>query len=450
MIDEQSNGETPKAPMANSTTSQSSKKYLLFIPLGILGVVLIAVALVLWGPSDSFEVVLENEAPLSQEEDVAVLPVVPDPVQLGSTSVTVGDGTVQEFMLAEPFELAVAAEGVGKARFMAESPDGRLFVPDLVDYQLSHEGKVYILEDFNEETREFETKHEYLSGLRGSNSVAFYTDGDGKHWLYLALTAHLVRYPYEPGDTAPSGEPEIILEFPNTQAPEAKSVVWHITRTIEFHEDRLYISIGSGCNACEQPEGEMRAMVASVMPDGSDMRVVADGLRNAVGFTWMNDELVVTENGADHLGSQAPDEVVYRIAEEGDFYGWPYCYESDGEVLLDTTTQWETPVDCQTVPTSLASFAPRSAPLGIEYFEDVHSVLDGTMLVALHGSFDQSMMSGYEIVRVTPEGEQDVFMDGFQLPNTERIARPVDFHEWRDGFLFTDDYGGRVYYVYAE
>ena len=381
-------------------------------------------------------------------------PVDLSPIELEAQNVVLPDGTTAEFQIAKPYSITVAAEDLGKARFMSMSPDGRMFVPDLVDYQLSHAGKIYILEDFNEETMKFETKHTYLSGLRGPNSVAFYRDSDGKDWLYVALTAHLLRYPYEAGDTEPSGEPEVILEFPNTQAPNAKSVVWHITRTLLFHGDRLYIGIGSGCNSCEHPEGEIRGMIYSMNPDGSDGKVYADGLRNAVGLHFADviggeEALYVTANGSDHLGADAPDELMYKL-EEGKHYGWPYCYETDGVFLEDDSVAWEHPIPCSEVPMSFSAFTPRSAPLGLTYFRDGLDVLRGSFLVALHGSFDAGMKKGYEIVRVSGEGEHEIFMDGFQRADGTRTGRPVDFLQ-RDArsFFFTDDFTGRVYLVYA-
>lgn len=393
----------------------------------------------------------------TEESDVREEPA---PIELATTTVEMSDGSSADFRLADGFGISVAAEDVGKARFMTKSPDGRIFVPDLVDYKLSHEGKIFILDDFNEETHEFETKHTYLSGLRGPNSVAFYTDENGQHWIYVALTAHLLRYPYEAGDTSPSADPEVIAEFPNDQVPGQESVVWHITRTVQVRDGRLHVSVGSGCDSCEQPEGEMRGMIYNMNPDGSDKRVVADGLRNAVGFTWADGTIYATENGVDHLGPGAPDGVMYRITEE-EHYGWPYCYESDGEIERDTATDWQREYSCDEAPRSFASFRPHTAPLGVEYFpsfvktsegrQKTHPVLENSFLVALHGSFEPQLGNGYKIVRVSKEGNVETFADGFLGENNERYARPVDFlqHD-ENSFFFTDDYRGRIYYVSAE
>ena len=386
---------------------------------------------------------IENE-----KNNEVVVDTEPADITRAPVSITLVDGTEATFQIAEPFQLAVAAEGLGKARFMAMSPDGRLFVPDLVDYKLSHKGRVFVLENFNEETKQFETKHTYLTGLRGPNSLAFYTDSEGNHWLYLALTAHLVRYPYTFGDTEPSGEPEIVAEFPNKQSPGEVSVVWHITRTIFFHNDRIYVSVGSGCNSCEQLAGAMRAMIYSMKPDGTDQRIEGKGLRNTVGITMVDGELYATANGVDHLGNNAPNEVMYKV-EGGKHYGWPFCYAHNGVMVPDTSQEWDEPVLCEDVPPPFAWFEPRSAPLGLHFFEDGHPVLRNAFLVALHGSFDPSVGAGYEIRRVRMDGTSEVFMDGF-LEGATQLARPVDFlqHD-KNSFFFTDDYAGRVYYVYA-
>ncbi|MDZ4231594.1 MAG: PQQ-dependent sugar dehydrogenase [Patescibacteria group bacterium] len=394
------------------------------------------------------------------------------PIKLAPVTVAFADGTQSTFQLAEPFQLAVAAEGLGRPRFMAMSPDGRMFVPDLVNMNLSREGKIYVLENFDETAKRFQTKRTYLSGLRGPNSIAFYTDKNGQGWIYIALTAHVIRYPYNAGDTKPSADPEIVAAFPNQQVPGESSVVWHITRTIKLFDDRLYVSVGSGCNACEQPEGEMRAMIYSMDPGGGDKRIYADGLRNAVGFTWAEGELYATVNGVDHLGLQTPDDVMYKLTE-GEHYGWPYCYESNKEIYPDLTQKWARSFSCAQVPRSFSAFGPHTAPLGIQYFsKDAHPLLGNSFLVALHGSFEPEIGAGYHIVRVSKSGEKEVFMDGFltgkgeqtgrivntvyahtdQLTeDTKRSGRPVDIlQSSANSFFFTDDYKGRIYYVYAE
>jgi glucose/arabinose dehydrogenase len=413
------------------------------IPLIVLAI-LLAIGVFVWFVP--FKTTTITEMPLTKEESTELTPIT-----LVSKTITLADGEEATFEIADGFSIAVAAEDLGKARFMAMSPDNRMFLVDMVDLNLSREGRILILEDFNEETKQFENTSTYLSGLRGPNSVAFYTDSDGKDWIYLTLTDSLIRYPYQAGDTFPQGEPEVIATFPDYQSPTAIGVVWHITRTIVFHDDTLYVSVGSGCNVCEQPEDETRAVVFAMDPDGENSRVYVDGIKNAVGMIWAEGALYATENGVDHLGTEDPDDGLFRL-EEGKHYGWPYCYESNGVKYEDTTQMWQRePVDCGEVPPYFAAFDPHSAPLGLRYFENAHPVLENSFLVALHGSFQQSIGNGYQIMRVSKEGEQEVFMDGFLNNEGERVARAVDIlQKDENSFFMTDDFGGRLIYIYAE
>ncbi|PIR82378.1 glucose/sorbosone dehydrogenase [Candidatus Kaiserbacteria bacterium CG10_big_fil_rev_8_21_14_0_10_59_10] len=373
-------------------------------------------------------------------------------IELLERTVRFADGSEATLRLAEGFDIAVAAEELGKARFMTMSPDGRLFVADMVDYNLSNEGRLLILDDFNEETRQFESEISYLTGLRGPHNVAFYTDEAGNDWLYLTLTEHLLRYPYRVGDTEPSGEAEIIYSFPNTQSEGAEGVVWHITRTALFAGDTLYVSVGSGCNVCEEAPGEDRAVILAMNPDGTEARTYAEGIKNAVGLLWVDGGLWATENGPDHLGADAPDDTLFRI-EEGAHYGWPYCYELDGEKHADTSLEWQRePLDCSRVPPSFAAFEPHAAPLGFAHFgSDAHPHLKDSFLVALQGSWVVEYGAGYQLMRVSLEdGATDVFLDGFLSEERERIGRPVHILPLeRDSFLMTDDYNGRLYYIFA-
>src|ERR1700730_14227484 len=95
--------------------------------------------------------------------------------------------------LAPGFEITVAAQGLKRARFMARSPDGRVFVTDMFNRTDNQKGAVYELDAFDADSGTFNKVTAYLKGLRNPNSIAFYTDPQGSHWFYLALTDRLVR-----------------------------------------------------------------------------------------------------------------------------------------------------------------------------------------------------------------------------------------------------------------
>src|SRR6185503_3310285 len=129
--------------------------------------------------------------------------------------ITLANGKSFDLNLPEGFEISVAAQGLRRVRFMALSPDKRIFVTDMLNLSDNRRGAVYILEQFDPQTRRFRKVTKYLNNLRNPNSVAFYTDRSGVSWFYLALTDHLVRYRYEAGKDAPSGEPQVLATFPD-------------------------------------------------------------------------------------------------------------------------------------------------------------------------------------------------------------------------------------------
>ena len=364
--------------------------------------------------------------------------------------ITLADGKSIDLNVAEGYEISVATQGLKRVRFMALSPDNRIFVTDMFNKTDNRRGVVYILDQFDQKTLQFNKVTKYLSNLRNPNNIAFYTDRSGATWFYLALTNRLVRYRYERGDNAPSGEPQVLATFPD-YGLGYKYGGWHLTRTVIVGGDeKIYVAVGSSCNACEEKEEEVRASVLQMNPDGSNQRHFARGLRNAVGLRWINGKLYATNMGSDHLGDNRPADTFYRL-EDGKHYGWPYCFQAGARIYPDpkfNTTGAS--FDCRKVPEALTPFPAHSSPLGLEHFDSSNSSnLAGSFLVALHGSTKKSLRRGYRVVRIPEKGGsmQDFITGFFEPPRIN--GRPADvFSFGKDAFLLTDDYSGVVYYVY--
>ena len=355
--------------------------------------------------------------------------------------ITLANGKSFELNLPQGYAISVAAQGLKRVRFMAESPDKRIFVTDMYNLTDNRRGVVYILDQFDPKTYQFKKITKYLSGLRNPNSVAFYTDGNGTDWFYLALTDRLVRYRYEAGKDAPSGTPEVLATFPD-YGLGYKYGGWHLTRTVIVGgNDKIYVAVGSSCNACEEKE-EVRATIVEMDPDGKNQRYFARGLRNAVGLRWTNGKLYATNMGSDHLGDNRPSDTFYAI-EDGKNYGWPYCFQAGTRVYPDPKFNTGGKFDCRKVPQALTTFPAHSSPLGLEYF-------DGSFLVAMHGPLIKRLQRdrGYRVVRVSETGVVDDFITGFfNFPKIN--GRPADVFKYGDNaFLLTDDHAGVVYYVY--
>jgi glucose/arabinose dehydrogenase len=385
----------------------------------------------------------------------------PNALKLVPHVIKLANGITFSLNLPEEFRIDAAAGGLKRLRFMAKAPDGSIFVTSMYSRADNTRGAVYNMEGLDEKGGYFEMAVPYLKNLRNPNSLAFYIDPKGRKWLYLALTDKLVRYKFGDEDEAPQGEPEVLATYPD-YGLNYKYGGWHLTRTIVFGQgedrDKLYVSVGSSCNACEEKE-EIRATLSVMDADGKNPKVLGHGLRNAVGMRMVDGTLYLTNMGADHLGDNAPDDTMFALDKKElhedrtlDF-GWPYCYFDHGKILPDPQFN-ESPnkSDCGKVPKAFATFAAHASPLGLEYFgsDSNDPLLRNHFLVALHGSGHKRLKRGYRVVRISDKGTIEDFITGF-LHDGVIYGRPCDiFRMGPDSFLLTDDFAGVIYYIHKK
>ena len=324
---------------------------------------------------------------------------------------------------------------------MAFSSDGILFISMPSTFGLysgiRFGGAVYALpdRDRNGVADEVRTVIDGLSNL--PHGLAFH---DG--YLYLAEENRVSRYPYR-GDGNVGGREIIVDGLPTGGG--------HVSRTIGFSpSNRMYVSIGSICNACEESD-QRRASVMEFNPDGSGDRLFAEGLRNSVGFVFhpTTGEIWATENGRDELGDDIPPDEINIVRDGGD-YGWPYCY---GQRIPDTSLN--NPGTCATTGAGLHDIQAHSAPLGLRFIDSPHfpEAWQGDLLVAYHGSWNRSVPTGYKVVRLAVAGDaivaEEDFIFGWLLAGGSSVGRPVDLiFGPEDGALYiSDDKAGVVYRV---
>jgi glucose/arabinose dehydrogenase len=188
-------------------------------------------------------------------------------------------------------------------------------------------------------------------------------------------------------------------------------------------DGRLYLGSGSTCNAC--PERDPRsAAILSFRPDGSDLRVVARGLRNPYGLLFHGSTLYATVNGRDDLGDREPADEVVRVHPGAD-YGWPDCWPS--AVLHRLVGA------CVGVTPPLAYLEPHSSADGIAWWR-------GGLVVAEWGEYLHAN-HGRVLVRIV-HGRPVTFATGFDHP----LALAVD----PSGDLLVADWGrGAIYRIAA-
>lgn len=351
------------------------------------------------------------------------------------------------FKLAVPigYKISIAAEGLKRLRFMAFSPDGKLFCTDMYDKSDNKKGRVYIFDKWNDGTKKFDFITTYLDSLHNPNQIAFCDN-----YIYVTETEKLVRYKYTTGDLVPTDTGQIIATFPD-YGLSYKYGGWHLTRSIAFHNNKLYVSVGSSCNACLEKE-EIRATITEMNPNGTDKKIYVRGLRNSVGIKWIGNELWATTMGRDLIGPDKPEEQFLKVEKDG-FYGWPFYFQYKNKIYDDIQFKDSVKPTYVKKPTvGFAGFKAHSAPLGFEYLKDFDNpYLRNSVLVCLHGSTTVGRQRGNAIVRVEGGNKYTEIISGFLAGKTEneRYGRPCDIlMKDKTSFYFTDDLNGVLYYFY--
>jgi len=371
-------------------------------------------------------------------------------------------------VLPPDFSAELVASGIDSPRVVRVAPNGDLFVADSGANQL----RVYRLAAGSAKPAE---QSIFARDLTRPYGIAFYPPGDKPQWVYVANSDSVVRFAYRDGDLEASGKPQTIVA--NIPANH------HWTRDIAFSPDgrTLYLSVGSGSNIAEgmdarpkggveawakaQPLGaawgseEGRADVLAFDPDGNHRRIVATGLRNCSGMTVQpsTGALWCVVNERDELGDNVPFEYAASV-KDGAFYGWPWYYIGDHE---DPRYKGARPDLAGKVTVPDVLMQAHSAPLNIAFYEGVNVPADhgfpaeyrGDAFVALHGSWNRDVRTGYKVVRLRfkdgkPTGEYEDFATGFVISDDAVWGRPVGVAIARDGALIlTEDGNGTIWRI---
>ena len=283
--------------------------------------------------------------------------------------------------------------------------------------------------------------------LQAPFGIAFH---DG--YLYVGNTASLVRYKYANGDLQAQGEPEKLLDLP---------AGGHSTRNVLFNRagTKMYIAVGSQSNN-DAGEDCRRAAILEFNPDGSGYRVYASGIRNPVGLALQpgTDTIWTAMNERDNLGDDLVPDYATSV-RDGGFYGWPYSYIGSN---YDPRYIGSFPdlVKRAIVPDVL--LPAHAAALGITFYTGTQfpQRYRNGGFVALHGSWNRSVASGYKVVFFPMAngrpGPIEDFLTGFLASDglgdtpIEQWGRPVGVTVARDGaLLVSDDSGNRIWKISA-
>jgi glucose/arabinose dehydrogenase len=332
------------------------------------------------------------------------------------------------------FHVNVYAKEFKYPRFLAVAPNGDIFLADL------GAGQVIVLRD-PQHTGSAQQREIFADHLNRPFGIAFHDD-----YVYVGNMNAVVRFRYDKQTSKRVGEAELILDLPSGGS--------HVTRTVAFSPDgkQLFVSVGSSSNI-DIEKDQRRGAVLVADPDGKNSRILASGLRNAVGLGIepVTGAVWVAVNERDELGDNLPPDFFTSI-KDGGFYGWPYSYIGDN---VDPRVQPQKPdlVAKAIIPDVL--LGAHVAPLEFTFYtgKQFPGQYRGGAFIAEHGSWNRSSRAGYQVAFVGfKDGKATAdpvpFLTGFvpDAAGKNVNGRPVGVAVAPDGALLVADDGACVIY----
>ena len=394
-----------------------------------------------------------------------------------------GAGNDATITLPQGFCATVFSDSSGGPRHVVVAANGDVFTQLITTKKGSPSGRgsggILALRDTN---RDGVADTTAAFGRVGGTGIALF---DG--YLYADETTRIVRYALPAGALLPTGEPEVIV----TNIPDEG----HEARNFAIGADgSLYLNVGSLTNSCqvkdrgnESPghnpctELETRAGIWKFDARATGQRFTpqarfATGIRNAMGIAFGADNrLYATQHGRDQFfqnwgkqfdakySAENPAEELQQV-NQGDDFGWPYCYWSVQANKRVTAPEYGgdgTKADrCGSAKAPVATYGGHWAPMSLLFYRGSQfpaRYRDGAF-IAFHGSWNRApeTQEGYRVVfqplaSGASSGTSETFADGFAGANRTPAGathRPMGLAEGPDGALFiTDDKGGRIWRV---
>jgi glucose/arabinose dehydrogenase len=228
----------------------------------------------------------------------------PSPASPTTALVDIGAG----LQGVEGLHAAVYATGLTHATAMAFDSSGRLWVAT-ADYSDAGQDALYVV------TQAGAAPSAVVTGLHTPLGLLWLDDT-----LYIASKERVAAYLGFDGTAFTSQHPVVTLP----------AGVGEVNGLALGPDGRIRLGISAPCDHCV-PASELSGAVVSFLPDGTDLRVDAGGIRAPIGLMYFpgTDKLFVTMNQRDDLGDQTPGDWL-SIVQQGQAWGFPDCYGQGG------------------------------------------------------------------------------------------------------------------------
>ena len=377
------------------------------------------------------------------------------------------------------FGALVVAETGGRARHLAVTPEGTIYVK----LNRPKDGKGILV------LKPAATGKATVTGGFGSYGGTGLALKDG--YLYASSDEEVFRYKLDAKGEVPNPtQPEkIVTGLINRHQHESKSIALD-------NAGNIYVNIGAYSNSCQVKDRQKGSLGQPNCPIldsaggiwqfradkagqtyGSGTRY-ATGLRNVVGLDWNqpNNQLFVMQHGRDQLhdifpdlyttkqSAELPAECLYALTK-GANAGWPYMYYDPAQKKKIVAPEYggdgKKEADAKYLEPA-AAFPAHMAPNALLFYT-------GTMFpekyrngafIAFHGSWNRAPepQKGYYVVfqpfqNGKPSGPWEVFADNF-AGSPEKTAsgradhKPCGLAQGPDGSLYvSDDSKGTIYRI---
>ena len=372
---------------------------------------------------------LDKSNPAASKQDAGLKPHPTPPI-----ATAVDKLPLDKIKLPAGFKAEVWSSGHPAARTMVMGDKGTMFMGTRVI------GRVYAITN-KDGKREAKV---LLQGLTQPNGLAF---KDGA--LYVFAINKVLRYDNIEDKLDNPGQPVDLTEKYNLP-----DTIHHNWKYVAFGPDgKMYVQVGANCNICEINPG-IHAQIRRYDADGSNMEIVARGVRNTVGFDWhpVTKELWFTDNGRDWAGDDGPSDELNRVAkdQEGANYGFPYCHANG---IADPDVK--RPQPCAGVVMPAALTGPHAGGLGIKFYTGnmFPAEYKDVGIIARRGSWNRAKKFGYDLAlaKVQPDGTAKIepFMTGLlDEGKNEFYGRPTYILQMPDGaLLVSDEQNGATYRI---
>jgi len=372
---------------------------------------------------------MDKSNPSASQQDTNLKPHPTPPIATAVDKIP-----VDKLKLPAGFKAEIWSHGHPGGRTMVEGPKGTIFMGTRVI------GRVYAITN-KDGKREAKV---LLQGLTQPNGLAM-KDGS----LYVFAINKVFRYDNIEDKLDNPGEPvELTAKF------NLPDTIHHNWKYVAFGPDnKLYVQVGSNCNICEINPG-VHGQIRRYDADGSNMEIMARGIRNTVGFDWhpQTKELWFNDNGRDWAGNAGPEDELNRIpkGQEGANFGFPYCHANG---IADPDVKRPNP--CAGVVLPAALLGPHAAGLGLKFYTGsmFPKNYQNVAFIARHGSWNREKKFGYDVVIARPQSNGTAKIEPFMTgllddQKNEFYGRPSYLLQMSDGsLLVSDETNGAIYRI---